>query len=84
MSWRRGKARQDFMELPRCPYSVSVSLEVRSLTLGALAIGFHGVMHPPAVLADLSVDAWVIGLATRIGSPGHQTLKGVIAHQGPP
>lgn len=74
MSWRKGKARQGFTQpsrLAACPP-------------GTLAIGFHGVLQPPLVLADLSVDSWVIGLATRVGSPGHQTLKGVIAHQGPP
>jgi hypothetical protein len=84
MSWRKGKARQDFTGMPRCPYSMIITSKAHSSAPGMLAMGFHGLHHPPFVLADLSVDAWVVGLATRVGTPGHQTLEGVVAHQGPP
>ena len=82
MSWWKGKARQDFTGLPQCPYSMSTTLGARSSTPGTLAIGFHGFIQPPFILAHLSVDAWGVGLATQVGSLGHP--KGIIAHPGPP
>lgn len=55
------------------------------LTLGGvLAMLFDGVIYPLGELADLSVDSWVVGLAARESSPGHQTLQGTSAHQRSP
>lgn len=34
----------------------------------------HGVVYPIDVLADLGIDTWVVGLAARESSPGHEAL----------
>lgn len=49
-----------------------------------LAMPSHGLIYPFDVLADLGIDTWVIGLATRESSPGHQALQGTFAHQWSP
>lgn len=52
-----------------------------SFALGdALAMPSHGLLYPTGKLADLGVDTWVVGLATRESSPGHYTLQGTFAH----
>ena len=42
------------------------------------------IFYPIDILADLGIDTWVIGLAAKETSPGHQGLQGVFAHQWSP
>ena len=49
-----------------------------------LTISSHGLFYPVDILADLGIDTWVVGLAARETSPGHQALQGTFAHQRSP
>ena len=49
-----------------------------------LTISSHGLFYPVDILADFVIDTWVVGLAARETSPGHQALQGTFAHQWSP
>lgn len=56
------------------------AMTMASKICGSL-VGAHGASDPAGIVADLGIDTRIIPLGTAV-TPGHDTLKLVVAHHG--
>lgn len=76
--WGRGRAQPSWRKEGK---SEEEGRWRRSCRVSPASIGADGLLYPRAVLADLSVDGWMLGRAAGVNAPRKDALQGLVTDQ---
>ena len=76
--WGRGRAQPSWRKEGK---SEEEGRWRRSCRVSPVSIGADGLLYPRAVLADLSVDGWMLGRAAGVNAPRKDALQGLVTDQ---